>query len=198
MGFQIVQKLRQFVQIHAAEFPNIAAAESELQAGGFQPGTLTGRARHLVHERLGPPAQRDGLGLFRGTDNRSHQSFEGHSSAAHPASVLKLDVAVGAVKDLAHDFLWNVAHGGRQWQVVRGQNGFHDAGREVVFEFPQGRDAPFFDTHSWIWHQGFGIDLGHFAQAVAGGARAVRTVEAEQVGLRFRIGEPGGRAHEVP
>ena len=186
------------MEVHAAEFPNVTAPKSELKAGRFQPGPLARRARDLVHERLGPPAKRNGLGLLRGSNDGRHESFKRHSATTHTTSVLELDIAVSPVQDLAHHFFRDVADGGCQWQLVGGQNRFHDARRQVVLEFAKRSNAALLHAQGWVGHQRLRVDPSHFAQSVAGRTCAVRTVEAEQVGFWFRVGESCGGTHQVP
>ena len=127
LRLDLLQKVREFMQVHAAELANVFAAKLELKADGFQACTVTGGAGHLVHERLRPSAKGNGFRFFCRPNNGRHQPFKRDRAAANASFVLEFDVAVGAVQNLAHDLLRNLAHGRRQRQAVLGQNGFHDA-----------------------------------------------------------------------
>ena len=197
LGLQFFEERSELVKVHAAKLSDVTSPKPKLQACGFEPRAVAGGAGDLVHERLRPASQGDGLGFFSRANDGRHKPFKRHGAAADAAAVLQLDVPVGAVQDLAHDLLRDLAHGGGQRQVVRGQNGFHNPRGQVVLQFAERGDAALLHAHTWIRNQRLGVHLRHLAQAVACGACPVRAVEAEEVGLGLGVGESRGGTHEV-
>ena len=197
LAFQAFEEGRQIQQVHLAQLADVAAAQLELKAHRFQPGSFARWAGDPVHERLCPTSQGHGLGLFRRTHDGCDEAFERHRSAPDAAAVLQLDVLVTSVQDFAHHRLGDVTRRCGQGNAVVHEDRFDDSGSQVVFQFAQRGDASLFHRDLGVRHQGCGVHLRHFAQPVAGGASTVGAVEAEQVGLRIRVRQPGGRTHEV-
>ena len=161
LTFQAFQEGRQIQQVHLAQLADVAAAQLELKAHRLEPGPFARRAGDPVHERLRPTSQGHGFGLFRGTHNGSDQAFERHRTAPNAAAVLQLDVLVASVQDFAHHGFRDVARRRGQCNAVVHQDGLDDSRSQVVLEFPQGCDAPFFHGFSRVGHQRFWVHLRH-------------------------------------
>ena len=197
LGLQVFEERRQLVKVHAAKLSDVASSKPKLQARGFESRAVAGGAGDFVHERLRPTSQGDGLGFFGRANNGRHKPFKGHGAATDAAAVLQLDVPVGAVQDLTHDLLRDLAHGCGQRQVVRGQNGFHNPRGQVVLQLAERRDPALLHAHTRIRNQRLGVHLRDLAKPIARGACPIRAVEAEKVGLGLGVGESRGGAHEV-
>ena len=194
--FQAFEPVCQLDEVHAGELTNVFAVDLEVAAFFLEAMPVASRAGLLVHEGLRPALESGGCFVCSGALDEGGYALVAGGVVACAGAVVHGDQIVGPVEDGVEHLLVEVRNGRLEVVAVGLEQRFNLVEDPRALGVFQGRDAALLDALFGIGDEFGGFHLSHLSESIAGFARAVGRVEAEEVGLRLWIRDPRSGAHQ--